>query len=266
METYGDLKRRKQMAKVYLFNDDGYFVGVGESIPHPFNLGEDSLPNNSTYLEVPEEKEGNLIRHYMAAGELPERWSYEKVLTEAEQKISGELSLVDGEYVENGELVTVEAPSILHTWNTETHTWDADPIKIERMKGELYNMTSCKRNDVLEKGWEFETGKIVKGRDKDLTRSHTLYTMVKDGLIDLTKTNVRWQYSNPGEEVNEKIETLERATAIFKAISAFILIVTGVDSALKTNILSLTTPEELLAFSIDETWEVVYTAAMESLI
>ena len=256
------------MAKVYLFNDDGYFVGVGESIPHPFNIGEESIPNNSTYLEVPEEKEGNLIRHYAEAGDLPERWSYEKVLTEAEQKIAGEISLVDGEYVENGELITVEATSILHTWNSEKHEWIVDPEKVQRMKTAHYVELSNIRELTLETGYYFEEGKLIKGRDRDLVRTNAVYTMFKDNLLSEVHNiggdiGVNWTFSN---NIEEMVTSLDRMKKIFIAVSAFVSSICNLDGALKKEVYYLTKWEDVLTYSPKITWNTKYNEILTLLV
>lgn len=256
------------MAKVYIYNEDGYYAGVGESIPHPFNLGEDSLPNNSTYLEVPEEKEGNLIRHYDADGELPERWSYEKILTESEQKIAGQLSLVDGEYVEDGELITLEAPSILHTWNAETHAWDIDPEKVERMRYEHYKCLSLLREEALDKGYYFEEGKLLKGDDRALIRSQVVYTAFKDQLMGDVylvgdKLGVTWKYDNGAYEF---IDSLERIKKVFSGVSSFINVISTMDGMLKLELSKMTDWEVILAFDPHAIWTQKYNEMLLKLV
>ena len=242
------------MAKVYIFNDEGYYVGIGESIPHPFNLGDDSLPNNSTYLEVLEEKEGFMIKHVNENEELPERWIYEKVLTIEEQKISGEISLENGEYVEDGILITVEPTSVLHIWNTETHTWDVSEERVANLKETLLEKIEEKREVMLFTGHEFEEGKLVRGRDKDLLRSKVIYDNFKDDLMlnpDGSIIPVMWKYSN---NTFEKIDTLERITVVYGAISKYVLAMCTIGGQVELTCRGLTDWEELLAFDVEAEW------------
>ena len=43
-----------------------------------------------------------------------------------------EVSLAQGEYIENKKLITVPQPSSYHTWNIVTHTWDIDMEDVKR--------------------------------------------------------------------------------------------------------------------------------------
>ena len=43
-----------------------------------------------------------------------------------------EVSLAQGEYIENKKLITVPQPTAYHTWNTSTHTWDIDMEDVKR--------------------------------------------------------------------------------------------------------------------------------------
>ena len=245
------------MAVVYLYNDEGYYIGVGETIPHPFGLGEESVPNNATLVEVLEEKEGHMIRHYFAdeSEELVERWLYEKILSEEEQKIAGSLSLVDGEYVKDGVLITVEAPNILYTWNKETDAWELDAEKVAKMKLGMYSSVSEKRETVLETGYEFETGKLIKGRDKDLTRALAVYTNFRDGIAVDEAGNIIpivWQFSNG---FYEQVDTVERMKQIFFGVSKFISQTCTIDGTLKLYLNTITDPEVLLNIDIDSEWQ-----------
>ena len=244
---------------VYLYDDAGYYLGDGESIPHPFGLGEDTLPNNSTTLEVLEPKEGYNVRFIQADEELPARWKYEKILSVEEQKIAGEIPLDAGEYLVDGVLTTVEAPSILHTWVDETNEWILDQAKFDRMKVEFYGLVSCKREDTLEAGNYFEPEKLIKGREKDLTRSLAIYTSFRDGLIPLTNgvASVIWQFSNGTYEV---VSELSRITAIYTAISSFISTTCNIDGQVKMKLHTITDFNELINFDVDTEWQTIELA------
>lgn len=63
-------------------------------------------------------------------GKLREMTREEMVEEMVEEDI--EVSLAQGEYIENKKLITVPQPTSYHTWNTSTHTWDIDMEDVKR--------------------------------------------------------------------------------------------------------------------------------------
>ena len=233
---------------VYLFDEEYKYIGIGESIPHPFGMGEDTIPYNATYAIPPEAKEGYDIVFIPATDTTQERWKYERILSEAEKKVNGETELTDGEYVEDGELVIVEQPSVLHVWNKETNTWDISTERVESYRMEIYGIISNQRDIALATGTFFEEGKLIKGREKDLVHAQAYYLGFKDGIT----SSVRWFYSNGATEV---VDTLARMTAIYVAIGEFINETYNKEGYLKLKVSQITDPEILLAFDINTEWD-----------
>ncbi len=239
------------MAKVYMYNEEGLFTGIGESIPHPFAIGQDTLPYNSTLIEVLPEKEGyNRVFVPKDEDEIEDHWKYTKILTDIEKKVLGEIDLNDGEYIEDGELVTVDRPSVLHIWKKEATAWEIDPEKVTAYRNEMYNKVSELRDLELHTGTFFETDKLIKGREKDLV--HAMATV--DGFKANTTDAVRWYFSNG---VPELVTTEERMTEIYNGIRAFINNSYNKEGALKLKVYSIQDPESLLVMNLEEEWETI---------
>lgn len=248
--------------KVYLFNEDFIYVGEGESIPHPFNIGEDSIPAGSTTLEPLEPKEGYNVVFVDSTEDIEAHWRYDKVLTEEEMKVAGKIDVTDGEYVQDDELITVESPSMLHTWNHETHVWELDSIKFNTYKNMMYSKISDARTNMVNGGIMFEETKLIKGRDSDITHANTVYTFFKDELILSTE----WKFSNGLTEI---VSTLDRMKTIYFAICSISSNAYDYEIVMKREIYAMTEADytSLLAYDVAVRWgEVALTTTSSTVL
>ena len=108
--------------KVYNYDNQGYLIGVSEldESDKCQITGVWLIPAMATDKEPLAEKEGYEVKFNGS------EWEYEKILTDEEKKINGELPLKEGEKIIDGVLVTVEKPSNYYVWNYTTFEWVYD--------------------------------------------------------------------------------------------------------------------------------------------
>ena len=93
--------------KVYNYNSEGYLIGTSEldNSDKCQITGQWLIPAMATEKEPLPQKEGYEVKFNGSD------WEYEKILTDEEKKIKGELALEEGEKIVDGVLVTIEKPS-----------------------------------------------------------------------------------------------------------------------------------------------------------
>ena len=117
--------------KVYNYNNQGYLIGVSEldDSDKCQITGDWLIPGMSTEKEPLEPKEGYEIKF------VNKEWEYEKILTDEEKKIAGELALEEGEKIVNNVLIKVEKQNNYFVWNYTTFEWEYNS---EIRKNEIY--------------------------------------------------------------------------------------------------------------------------------
>ena len=116
--------------KVYHYNENNYYTHSTEldSSDKCQITGEWIIPGMATEKEVLTKKEGYKIKF------VNNDWEYEKILTEDEKKINGELELEEGEKIVDSTLVKVESLGELYSWNYDTKEWCLDEEKVRISK------------------------------------------------------------------------------------------------------------------------------------
>ena len=116
--------------KVYNYDTEGYLIGVSEldDSDKCQITGNWLMPAMTTDKNPLEQKEGYKIKFVNNA------WEYEKILTDEEKKINGELALDEGEKIVESTLIKVEKPSELYSWNYDTKEWYLDDEKVRISK------------------------------------------------------------------------------------------------------------------------------------
>ena len=105
--------------KVYHYNLEGYLLEASEldNSDKCQITGDWLIPAQATEKEPLAEKEGFKVKFNGID------WEYEKILTDEEKKIKGELSLEEGEKVVDGALIKVNKPSEYYDWDFTNFIW-----------------------------------------------------------------------------------------------------------------------------------------------
>ena len=111
-------------------------------------------------------------------------------------------------YDNNYSIQEIPKPSNYHSW--VNNQWVIDSAGLNLRKEEKLKYLADYRNNLLEVGVDFE-GKIVKGREKDVTGILSVVIKLSVGLAST------WCYSS-GER--EDVATLDRAKVISSAINS----------------------------------------------
>ena len=108
--------------KVYTYDENGYLTGenVLDNSDKCQITGDWLIPGMATEKEPLEAKEGFEVKFNGSD------WEYEKILTDEEKKINGELQLEEGEKIEDGSIVTITSPGEYYAWNYSTLEWGLD--------------------------------------------------------------------------------------------------------------------------------------------
>lgn len=115
--------------KIYNYDQNGYLLGISilnNSDKDPF---DDSwlIPGHATDKEPLEEKEGFKVKF------VNNNWEYEKILTDEEKKVKGDLPLEEGEIIQENQVVKIEKPSELHSWDGVEWHLDEEKIRLSKL-------------------------------------------------------------------------------------------------------------------------------------
>ena len=115
--------------KVFNFDNQGYLIG--ESILDESDkcqiTGDWLIPGMATEKEPLPSKEGFEIKF------IENKWQYIKLFTDEEKKINGELPLEEGELIHDNQLIKIEKPSDLHSWNGSEWYLDEEKVRISKL-------------------------------------------------------------------------------------------------------------------------------------
>ena len=118
--------------KVYNYNSEGYLIG--ESILDDSDkcqiTGEWLIPAQATEKEPLVEKEGFKVKFNNS------EWEYEKILTDKEKKIKGDLPLEEGEIIKENQVVKIEKPSEFYDWDFINSIWVLNVEREKQMKSQ----------------------------------------------------------------------------------------------------------------------------------
>ena len=130
--------------KVYNYNLEGYLLGVSElnETDKCQITGDWLIPAQATDKEPLEAKEGFEVKF------VNNTWEYEKILTEDDKKVLGEIPLVEGEIIKDNTLIKIEKPSDDCIWYE--NEWLT--TEMQKIKGLLK----------LEEGEKIENGALIK--------------------------------------------------------------------------------------------------------
>ena len=114
---------------VYHYDFNGYYTHASEldDSDKCQITGEFIIPGMATEKEHPIEKEGFEIKF------IENEWKYIKLLTDEEKKIQGVLPLEEGELIQDNQLIKIEKPSDLHSWNGSEWYLDEEKVRISRL-------------------------------------------------------------------------------------------------------------------------------------
>lgn len=115
--------------KVYNYDLKGYLIRVSEldDSDKCQITGDWLIPAMATDKEPLAPKEGFKVKFNGAD------WEYEKILTDEEKKIKGELPLEKGEIIQDNHLIKLEEPSELHSWNGSEWYLDEEKIRLAKL-------------------------------------------------------------------------------------------------------------------------------------
>ena len=115
--------------KVYNYNQQGYLIGVSEldNSDKCQMTGDWLIPGMATEKEPLPMKEGYEVKF------IDNEWQYIKLLTDEEKKINGDLSLEEGEIVQDNQLIKLEKPSELHSWEGVEWYLDEEKIRLSKL-------------------------------------------------------------------------------------------------------------------------------------
>ena len=115
--------------KIYHYDNQGYLIVVSEldDSDKCQITGDWLIPAQATEKEPLEAKEGYEVKFQNGD------WEYIKLLTDEEKKIQGLLALEEGEIIQYNNLVKLESPSDLHSWNGSEWYLDEDKVRISKL-------------------------------------------------------------------------------------------------------------------------------------
>lgn len=115
--------------KVYNYDSNGYFLGVSEldNSDKCQITGDWLIPAMATEKEPLVEKEGYEVKFN------ENEWQYIKILSIEEKKINGELPFEEGEIIQDNQLIKLEKPSELHSWNGVEWYLDEEKIRLAKL-------------------------------------------------------------------------------------------------------------------------------------
>ena len=115
--------------KIFNYNSEGYLIGVSEldDSDKCQITGDWLIPAMATEKEPISSKEGFEIKF------IENDWQYIKLLTDEEKKIQGILPLEDGEVIQDNNLIKLEKPSELHSWNGSEWFLDEEKVGISKL-------------------------------------------------------------------------------------------------------------------------------------
>ncbi len=115
--------------KVYNYDNLGYLLGVSEldNSDKCQITGDWLIPAQATEKESLAEKEKHKIKFVNG------NWEYEKILTDEEKKIKGDLPLEEGEIIQDNHLIKLEKPSELHSWDGVEWHLDEEKIRLSKL-------------------------------------------------------------------------------------------------------------------------------------
>ena len=119
--------------KIYLYDKNGKLMGIYLA-PSREKFEADKLKYCSEYVEGE-----NYISYIEIKNPIIEN-NEVREMTISEQVQAGIIVLVDGQYLEHGEIKTVEKPNEYSTWDSKNNTWVEDKIeKLQYLKNERYS-------------------------------------------------------------------------------------------------------------------------------
>ena len=118
--------------KVYNYNLEGYLIGVSEldNSDKCQITGDWLIPAMATEKEPLVEKEGFKVKFNSTD------WEYEKILTDEEKKVKGELSLEEGEIIQENQVIKIEKPSDFYDWDFTNSIWFLNVEREKQMKSQ----------------------------------------------------------------------------------------------------------------------------------
>jgi hypothetical protein len=140
--------------KVFNYDERGYLIGVSEldDSDKCQITGDWLIPAQATDKEPLEDKEGFEVKF------IDNEWQYIKLLTDEEKKIAGTLPLEEGEIIQDDQLIKLEKPSDLYSWNGKEWYLDEEKVRIsklpsqeglEKMKIELILMNLLEQGGMI---------------------------------------------------------------------------------------------------------------------
>lgn len=105
--------------KIYNYDQNGYLLGTSlldDSDKCPIT-GDWLIPAGATTEEPLTEKEDYNVKFNGS------EWEYEKILTEDDKKVLGEIPLEEGEKIVDSTLVKVNKPSEYYDWDFTNFIW-----------------------------------------------------------------------------------------------------------------------------------------------
>ena len=129
--------------KVYNYNSEGYLIGFSEldESDKCQITGDWLIPAQATEKEPLVEKEGFKVKFNSID------WEYEKILTDEEKKVKGDLPLEEGEIIKENQVVKIEKPSEFYDWDFINSIW---VINVEREKQMKSQEELNKANKLIE--------------------------------------------------------------------------------------------------------------------
>ena len=129
--------------KIFNYNENGYFIGVSEldESDKCQITGDWLIPAQATEKEPLVEKEGFKVKFNSID------WEYEKILTDEEKKVKGDLPLEEGEIIKENQVVKIEKPSEFYDWDFINSIW---VINVEREKQMKSQEELNKANKLIE--------------------------------------------------------------------------------------------------------------------
>ncbi len=171
-------------------------------------------------------------------GSLREKTREEKILLDNKIEL-----LVDGEYIDQGQIIIVPAPEGLlkKVWNKDTHTWSEGAIQ-EELKDVYFDLINKYKAEILEVGFDFNSHQ-QKCREKDLALLGNAIAANEDAQV-YSKTPVSHWSFNDNDVIEMSLEDLKRLRIAGATFVQTVFIVEAQLKATSPNI--LLTKEEFI--------------------
>lgn len=176
-------------------------------------------------------------------GSLREKTREEKILLDKRLDL-----LVDGEYIEQNQIIVVPVPEGLleKVWNKETHTWKEGATD-EELKEFYFNKINSYKAEILEVGFDFNEHQ-QKCREKDLALLGNAIAANEDAQVYSKTPVTHWSFND-----NDVIEmSLEDLKQLRIAGATFVQTIFLVEAQLKSASPDILLSKENVINKVDE--------------